>query len=91
MPTVIEAQLRAPGGKNANRRLRKSGRIPAVMYGQGKEPVVVSVNPAQLNAILHSETGRNTIFDPSAPCLLGGRHFAQDLPHPPPGSNPPLP
>jgi large subunit ribosomal protein L25 len=62
MPTVIEAQLRAPGGKNANRRLRKSGRIPAVMYGQGKEPVVVSVNPAQLNAILHSETGRNTIF-----------------------------
>jgi large subunit ribosomal protein L25 len=62
MPTVIEAQLRTPGGKNANRRLRKSGRIPAVMYGPGREPVVISVNPVQLNAILHSETGRNTIF-----------------------------
>jgi large subunit ribosomal protein L25 len=62
MPTVIEAQLRTPGGKNANRRLRKSGRIPAVMYGPGKEPVVISVNPVELNAILHSETGRNTIF-----------------------------
>ncbi len=62
MPTVIEAQIRTPGGKNANRRLRKLGRIPAVMYGPGKEPVVISVNPAELNAILHSETGRNTIF-----------------------------
>jgi len=62
MPTVIEAQLRTPGGKNANRRLRKSGRIPAVMYGRGKLPVVISVNPVELNAILHSETGRNTIF-----------------------------
>jgi large subunit ribosomal protein L25 len=62
MPTVIEAQLRTPGGKNANRRLRKSGKIPAVMYGRGKEPIVISVNPVQLNAVFHSETGRNTIF-----------------------------
>ena len=62
MPTVIEAQARIPGGKNANKRLRKSGRIPAVIYGPGKQPVVVSVNPSEVIAILHSETGRNTIF-----------------------------
>jgi len=62
MPTVIEAQLRTPGGKNANNRLRKAGKIPAVIYGPGKQPVVVSVNPQDVKAILHSETGRNTIF-----------------------------
>jgi large subunit ribosomal protein L25 len=62
MPTVIEAQARTPGGKNANKRLRKAGRIPAVIYGRGKQPVVVSVNPNEVRAILYSETGRNTIF-----------------------------
>jgi len=65
MPTVIEAQIRIPGGKNANRRIRKSGRIPAVIYGPGKQPVVVSVNPSEVKTILHSETGRNTIFSVS--------------------------
>ena len=62
MPTVIEAQVRTPGGKNANKRLRKSGKIPAVIYGHGKQSVAVSVDPNEVRAILHSETGRNTIF-----------------------------
>ena len=62
MPTVIEAQVRTSGGKNANRRLRKSGMIPAVIYGRGKQPVVVAVNPNEVKAILYSESGRNTIF-----------------------------
>jgi large subunit ribosomal protein L25 len=61
MPTVIEAQARPTNTKNANRRLRKSGRIPAVIYGRGRQPVVVSVNPNDVRAILHSESGRNTI------------------------------
>jgi large subunit ribosomal protein L25 len=62
MPTVIEAQTRIPGGKNVNLRLRKSGKIPAVIYGPGKPPVVLTVNPGDVKSILHSETGRNTIF-----------------------------
>ncbi|MCL2878466.1 MAG: 50S ribosomal protein L25 [Acidobacteria bacterium] len=62
MPTVIEAQTRIPEGKNANRRIRKSGKIPAVIYGPGKEPAVLSLNPGDIQAILRSETGRNTIF-----------------------------
>ena len=61
-PIVIEAQKRIPGGKNANKRLRKSGRMPAVMYGRGREPLVVSVNPNEVKDILYSESGRNTIF-----------------------------
>ncbi len=63
MPTtVIEAQIRTPGGKNVNRRLRKSGIIPAVIYGPKKQPMVISVDPQKIQGILHSETGRNTIF-----------------------------
>lgn len=49
---VLEAQKRTPGGKNVNRRLRKSGTIPAVIYGPGKESIAVSVDPGKLKQIL---------------------------------------
>ena len=62
MPTVIEAQIRIPEGKNANRRVRRSGKIPAVIYGPGKEPAVLSLDPADIKAVLRSEAGQNTIF-----------------------------
>ncbi len=58
----IEAKRREPGGKNANRRLRTSGFIPAVLYGRGREPVPLSVEPRAIVEILHSESGQNTIF-----------------------------
>ncbi len=59
---VIEAQRRTPAGKNVNRRLRKSGKIPAVLYGPGKPSRVVTVDPVAVKEILYSESGRNTIF-----------------------------
>lgn len=61
MPTVIEAQARPTGSKNANRRLRASGKIPGVIYGPGKQPAVISIDPNDVIAILHSDAGRNTI------------------------------
>jgi large subunit ribosomal protein L25 len=62
---VVEAQVRpdTSRGKNEARRLRVSGRIPAVVYGAKKNAVAVSVDPKQITRILHSETGHNTIFD----------------------------
>ncbi len=59
---VIEAQHRIPGGKNVNRRLRKAARIPAVMYGAGRKPVPLTVDPGAITDILHSQSGHNTIF-----------------------------
>jgi large subunit ribosomal protein L25 len=70
-PIVIDAQLRTPGGKNVNRRLRKSGRIPAVLYGPAKQPRVVTVDPEAVKDILYSDSGRNTIFSVS---VEGGEH-----------------
>jgi large subunit ribosomal protein L25 len=60
---VLEAQTREPGTKNHARRVRREGKIPAVVYGAGKASQPVSVDPRQVQRILNSETGHNTIFD----------------------------
>jgi|SRR5580692_2870324 large subunit ribosomal protein L25 len=59
----LEAQPREAGTKNDARRVRQGGKIPAVVYGAGKDSVSVSVDPRVVSRILHSETGHNTIFD----------------------------
>jgi large subunit ribosomal protein L25 len=58
----IQATQRNPEGKNANRRMRVAGRIPAVIYGPGKPPAPVSVDPEAIRDILYSDSGQNTIF-----------------------------
>jgi large subunit ribosomal protein L25 len=63
MEAVLEAVRRDTFGRNNAGRLRRQGRIPAVVYGgvAGKaEPV--SVDPKDLLRILHSESGANTII-----------------------------
>jgi large subunit ribosomal protein L25 len=49
--------------KNAARRVRVAGKIPAVVYGAGQESVAVAVDPKVITRILHSDSGHNTIFD----------------------------
>ena len=61
--SLLEAQSRAAGTKNDARRVRRDGKIPAVVYGAGKQALTVSVDPRQVSRILHSETGHNTVFD----------------------------
>jgi large subunit ribosomal protein L25 len=60
---VLEAQPRAAGNKNDARRVRRDGKIPAVLYGAGKQATAVSLDPRQVSRILHSASGHNTIFD----------------------------
>ena len=62
---TLEAQPRPAEsrGKNEARRLRASGRVPAVVYGAKKDAVAVSVDPKQISKILRSASGHNTIFD----------------------------
>ena len=59
----VEAKSRQGGGKNDARRLRKTGMIPAVVYGAGQDSMAIAVDPKQMNRILHSEAGHNSIFD----------------------------
>lgn len=60
---TIAAEPRPARGKNEARRLRARMRIPAVVYGAGKESVAVSVSPKEIEKILHSSSGVNTIFN----------------------------
>jgi large subunit ribosomal protein L25 len=59
----VRAAGREGRGKNEARRLRKSGSIPAIVYGASKAPVSVAVDPKQIFRILKSDSGHNTIFD----------------------------
>ena len=64
MPEVVNAKAReGKFNKNAARRVRVAGKIPAVLYGGGQEPVAIEVDPKQISRILFSESGHNTIFD----------------------------
>jgi large subunit ribosomal protein L25 len=64
MPEVVIAKAReGKFNKNAARRVRRSGKIPAVLYGSGQDPVAIEVEPKQISRILFSESGHNTIFD----------------------------
>ncbi len=60
---ILEAQPREAGSKNDARRVRQDGKIPAVVYGAGKNSLSISVDPRVVTRILNSETGHNTIFD----------------------------
>jgi large subunit ribosomal protein L25 len=67
---VVEATNRETRGKNEARRLRLTGKIPAVLYGGKGEAITLSVNAKQVGAILRSESGHNTLFQVD----LGGKH-----------------
>ncbi len=61
---AVKATLRSGRfNKNAARRVRVSGLIPAVIYGAGQESQAITVDPKSILRILHSDTGHNTIFD----------------------------
>jgi large subunit ribosomal protein L25 len=60
---TLEAQPREAGTKNQARRVRREGKIPAVVYGASKDAVPVSVDPRHVLRILRSDSGHNTIFD----------------------------
>lgn len=61
--SVLQAQPRTAGTKNDARRVRREGKVPAVLYGAGKDSLPVTLDPRQVNRILHSQSGHNTIFD----------------------------
>jgi large subunit ribosomal protein L25 len=66
---IVEGAPRAQRGKNEARRMRQTGKVPAVLYGGKGEALPLSVNAKQVTAILRSETGHNTLFQVD----LGGK------------------
>jgi large subunit ribosomal protein L25 len=63
MDATLQAEKRESRGKNEARRLRASGRIPAVVYGADKgKATEIAVDPKVLLRILHSDSGVNTLI-----------------------------
>jgi large subunit ribosomal protein L25 len=73
--TVLEAQPRTAGSKNDARRVRREGKVPAVLYGAGKQALSVSLDPRQVSRVLRSASGHNTIFE----LALGGNERTQAM------------
>ena len=59
---IVEAAPRSTRGKNAARRSRASGQVPAVLYGGKAGPQTLEVNAKQVSAILRSAMGHNSIL-----------------------------
>src|ERR1700716_3322458 len=66
---VVEAAAREQRGKNEARRLRLTGKVPAVLYGGKGQAIALAVNTKQVGSILRSESGSNTLFQVD----LGGK------------------
>jgi large subunit ribosomal protein L25 len=61
-PTTLSTEIRDSRGKNAARVLRAQGRIPAVFYGNGTEPIALSISPKELTAALSTQVRRNAVL-----------------------------
>lgn len=79
MEATLHAEKRDGRGKNEARRLRASGRIPAVVYGTEKgKATEISVDPKFLLRILHSESGVNTLIGLEGADLAGGKVLVKE-------------
>jgi large subunit ribosomal protein L25 len=69
----LAAENRSEAGKGAARRLRASGRVPAVLYGHGTKPQHLSVDARQFGQALRTDAGVNVLMELE---VGGDRHLA---------------
>ncbi len=50
-------------GKSGVKEVRKEGNIPAILYGQGEDPVPLVVRPDELKQALSTSAGINTVLE----------------------------
>jgi large subunit ribosomal protein L25 len=59
----LAAAPRHQTGKGAARRTRAGGRVPAVLYGHGMEPLHLSVDSREFTFALRTDAGTNVLLD----------------------------
>ena len=59
----LKSDRRNEAGKGVARKLRRSGRIPAVYYGRGETPISITIGLKELEEIIHQSGGSNVIVD----------------------------
>jgi len=73
---VISAEMRDRAGKGAARAVRRAGRVPAVIYGDKKDPVSISLEPRELRKMLNTGSFFATVYS----VKIGGEANERVLP-----------
>ena len=60
---TLTAETGRPTGSRPSNRLRAEGRIPAVVYGMGTEPLAISVQWRELRQVLTTDAGLNALIN----------------------------
>ncbi|HEV7536756.1 MAG TPA: 50S ribosomal protein L25 [Acidimicrobiia bacterium] len=60
---TLVADVGRPVGKSAARKIRREGKVPAIVYGQGTDPEPVAVPGRDLQHILGGAGGANTLIN----------------------------
>ncbi len=63
MKIEISAEMRAAQGTGASRRLRRTGKVPGIVYGGDREPTAVVLNHKDLHQNLMKEAFHASILD----------------------------
>ena len=67
MAIKLNAEIRKVAGKGAARAVRKNANIPAVIYGEKKEPVSIELNGRDFNMLLGKPSLRTKLFEITTP------------------------
>ncbi|MCS0493833.1 50S ribosomal protein L25/general stress protein Ctc [Ancylobacter sp. MQZ15Z-1] len=59
----LKARARTKVGKGAARAERRAGRVPAVIYGDGKAPVGITLDHIEINKIIYAGHFLTTLFN----------------------------
>jgi len=78
MPEIISlsAEARPSAGKGPARATRRAGRVPGIIYGDGKEPTPISLDPRELSRAIHRAGFFATM---RLPVMLIGGNFSGAL------------
>jgi large subunit ribosomal protein L25 len=79
---TLQAEKRIDSGSRPARRMRRDGRVPAVVYGTDLATIPVSVDRQELNTTLHTEAGLNALIslvvDDGSEVLTVAREIQRD-------------
>ncbi len=59
----IQAELREDVGKGASRRLRRAGRVPAIVYGAGREPAMLTLDHNYMIHAVENESFQSSVLE----------------------------
>lgn len=62
-PLILKVATRAQSGRSASRRLRRTDRIPAILYGKHSDPEKLSVEVPEFTRLLKAVAGRALLIE----------------------------